>query len=296
MIKKITKAIIPAAGLGTRFLPITKSIPKEMLPIVDAPSIQYIVEEVVKSGIKDILIIVSSTKNALVDYFDSNFELETALSKKNKHKELQKINDVSNLANIQYVRQKYPNGLGDAILSAKSFINDEPFAVILGDDIIINHDNTIEPGLKQCIDVYEKTQKMVLGVQKVPLSETKKYGIISIAESINDHCFKVDDIVEKPSPQDAPSQYAVIGRYILSPDIFDYIKNQELSERGEIELTPALQDVIKKDGGYACNIIGKRYDIGSKFGMIQATIDEALEHEEVKEEVKSYLEKILKSN
>ncbi len=296
MKNKITKAIIPAAGLGTRFLPVTKSIPKEMLPIVDIPTIQYIVEEVVKSGINNILIVVSSNKNDLVDYFDSNFELEETLRKKGKVKELEIIEKINNLANIQYVRQKYPKGLGDAILCAKNYINNEPFAVILGDDVIINKDKTIQPGLKQCIDIYEKHKKMVLGVQHVSYDETDKYGIIQPKnKNINSNSeIEVEGIIEKPKPENAPSQYAVIGRYILPPEIFEKIENSSLSSRGEIELTPALEAIAKQDGAYACNIIGERYDIGSKFGLIKATIDEALDHKEVKEEVSNYIKELAK--
>lgn len=295
MKQKITKAIIPAAGLGTRFLPITKSIPKEMLAIVDAPAIQYIVQEVIDSGIKDILIIVSSNKNALVDYFDSNLILETTLATKNKKKELEVINNVSNMANIQYVRQKYPKGLGDAIMCAKSFINDEPFAVILGDDVIINEDKSIKPGLKQCIEVYDKHKKMVLGVQEVPYDEVHKYGIVKPIDKIkNSNSFAIESIVEKPKKESAPSNYAAIGRYILTPDIFEEISKLELSDRGEIELTPALEKIIESKGSYACNIHGLRYDIGSKFGLIQATIDESLRHNEIKDEVKNYLKSIVK--
>lgn len=294
MKQKVTKAIIPAAGLGTRFLPVTKSIPKEMLAIVDVPAIQYIVQEVVDAGIKDILIIVSSNKNALVDYFDSNFILETELTNKNKTKQLEIINNISNMANIQYVRQKYPKGLGDAIMHAKSFINDEPFAVILGDDVIINKDKNKISGLKQCIDVYEKHHKMVLGVQKVSNDEVSKYGIVSLKNKsdINKSSFEVNTIIEKPKLNDAPSNFAVIGRYILTPEIFDILKETKVSDRGEIELTPALEQIIKDNGAYACDIDGKRYDIGSKIGFIQATIDEALSHNEIKEEVINYIKEI----
>ncbi|MBO6094626.1 UTP--glucose-1-phosphate uridylyltransferase [bacterium] len=290
---KVTKAIIPAAGFGTRFLPITKSIPKEMLPIVDVPVIQYIVKEVVESGIKDILIVVSSNKNALIDYFDSNFALETNLLNKKKIKELKSINDVTELANIQYVRQKYPLGLGDAILCAKSFINDEPFAVILGDDIIRNRNKNNIPGLEQCINIYNRTKKMVLGVQHVLHEDTKKYGIVNPTTKLeNNHLssFEIKGIVEKPTPDHAPSDYAAIGRYILPPTIFNEIEKLEPSDRGEIELTPALQNIIKKHGAYACNIVGERYDTGAKFGLIKAILDESLFHDEVKDQVKEYIQ------
>lgn len=292
--KKITKAIIPAAGLGTRFLPITKSIPKEMLPIVDVPAIQYIIEEVIDAGIKDILIIVSSNKNALVDYFDSNFILEETLKKKNKTKELEVINNISNMAHIQYIRQKSPKGLGDAIMHAKSFINEQPFAVILGDDIIINKDKNKPLGLKQCIKVYEKYEKTIIGVQSVPNEEVDKYGIVSLKneKEKNDNAFEIKGIVEKPKTNEAPSNFAAIGRYILTPDIFHELENVKMSDKGEIELTPALEKIINSVGAYACKIDGNRYDIGSKFGFIQATIDEALSHEEIKKDVLEYIKTI----
>ena len=292
MKEKVTKAIICAAGFGTRFLPITKSIPKEMLNIIDTPAIEFIIQEVLEAGIKDILIIVSSNKNAIIDYFDSNYQLEQHLSKKQKDKELASITQYNKDCNIFFIRQHYPQGLGDAISYAKSFVGDEPFAVLLGDDVIINHDKTLPSGLQQCLGVFNKYHKMVLGVQEVPDKEVNKYGIITpVKGARNQLDMQVTGIVEKPELKDAPSNYAVIGRYILTPNIFGEISKLKPSSRGEIELTPALEEIIKQDGAYACNILAKRYDIGSKLGLIKAVIDEALTRDDLKEEITQYLHK-----
>ncbi|MBO7085081.1 UTP--glucose-1-phosphate uridylyltransferase [bacterium] len=290
MKEKVTKAIICAAGFGTRFLPITKSIPKEMLNIIDTPAIEFIIQEVLQAGIKDILIVVSSNKNAIIDYFDSNYQLEQHLSKKQKDKELQSITQYNKDCNIFFIRQHYPQGLGDAISYAKSFVGDEPFAVLLGDDVIINHDKKIPSGLQQCLTVFDKYHKMVLGVQEVPDKEVDKYGIITpVKNQSNSLDMQVSGIIEKPALKDAPSNLAVIGRYILTPDIFAEIGKLKPSSRGEIELTPALEEIIKVHGAYACNILAKRYDIGSKLGLIKAVIDEALARDDLKEEVTKYL-------
>ena len=290
MKEKVTKAIICAAGFGTRFLPITKSIPKEMLNIIDTPAIEFIIQEVLQAGIKDILIVVSSNKNAIIDYFDSNYQLEQHLSKKQKDKELQSITQYNKDCNIFFIRQHYPQGLGDAISYAKSFVGDEPFAVLLGDDVIINHDKKIPSGLQQCLTVFDKYHKMVLGVQEVPDKEVDKYGIITpVKNQSNSLDMQVAGIIEKPALKDAPSNLAVIGRYILTPDIFAEIGKLKPSSRGEIELTPALEEIIKVHGAYACNILAKRYDIGSKLGLIKAVIDEALARDDLKEEVTKYL-------
>ena len=290
MKEKVTKAIICAAGFGTRFLPITKSIPKEMLNIIDTPAIEFIIQEVLQAGIKDILIVVSSNKNAIIDYFDSNYQLEQHLSKKQKDKELQSITQYNKDCNIFFIRQHYPQGLGDAISYAKSFVGDEPFAVLLGDDVIINHDKKIPSGLQQCLTVFDKYHKMVLGVQEVPDKEVDKYGIITpVKNQSNSLDMQVSGIIEKPALKDAPSNLAVIGRYILTPDIFAEIVKLKPSSRGEIELTPALEEIIKVHGAYACNILAKRYDIGSKLGLIKAVIDEALARDDLKEEVTKYL-------
>ena len=295
MKEKVTKAIICAAGFGTRFLPITKSIPKEMLNIIDTPAIEFIIQEILQAGIKDILIVVSSNKNAIIDYFDSNYQLEQHLSKKQKNKELQSITQYNKDCNIFFIRQHYPQGLGDAISYAKSFVGDEPFAVLLGDDVIINHDHNLPSGLQQCLDVFNKYHKMVLGVQEVPDKEVNKYGIITPAKDCRNQLdMPVTGIIEKPELKDAPSNYAVIGRYILTPDIFGEISKLKPSSRGEIELTPALEEIIKANGAYACNILAKRYDIGSKLGLIKAVIDEALTRDDLKEEVTQYLHQFCK--
>ncbi|MBP5783497.1 UTP--glucose-1-phosphate uridylyltransferase [bacterium] len=295
MKEKVTKAIICAAGFGTRFLPITKSIPKEMLNIIDTPAIEFIIQEVLQAGIKDILIIVSSNKNAIIDYFDSNYQLEQHLTKKQKDKELQSITQYNKDCNIFFIRQHYPQGLGDAISYAKSFVGDEPFAVLLGDDVIINHEPNIPSGLQQCLQVFNKYHKMVLGVQEVPDKEVNKYGIITPAKDCTNQLeMPVTGIIEKPELKDAPSNYAVIGRYILTPTIFSEIGKLKPSSRGEIELTPALEEIIKQDGAYACNILAKRYDIGSKLGLIKAVIDEALARNDLKDEVVQYLHQFCK--
>ena len=295
MKEKVTKAIICAAGFGTRFLPITKSIPKEMLNIIDTPAIEFIIQEVLQAGIKDILIVVSSNKNAIIDYFDSNYQLEQHLTKKQKDKELQSITQYNKDCNIFFIRQHYPQGLGDAISYAKSFVGDEPFAVLLGDDVIINHDEKIPSGLQQCLNVFDKYHQMVLGVQEVPDKEVNKYGIITPAKNqSNLLAMQVTGIIEKPELKNAPSNFAVIGRYILTPDIFAEIQKLKPSSRGEIELTPALEEIIKVNGAYACNILAKRYDIGSKLGLIKAVIDEALTRDDLKEEVSQYLHQFCK--
>ena len=295
MKEKVTKAIICAAGFGTRFLPITKSIPKEMLNIIDTPAIEFIIQEVLQAGIKDILIVVSSNKNAIIDYFDSNYQLEQHLSKKQKDKELWSITQYNKDCNIFFIRQHYPQGLGDAISYTKSFVGDEPFAVLLGDDVIINHDKKIPSGLQQCLTVFNKYHKMVLGVQEVPDKEVDKYGIITpVKNQSNSLDMQVSGIIEKPELKDAPSNFAVIGRYILTPDIFTEIGKLKPSSRGEIELTPALEEIIKLHGAYACNILAKRYDIGSKLGLIKAVIDEALTRDDLKAEVTQYLHQFCK--
>lgn len=295
MKEKVTKAIICAAGFGTRFLPITKSIPKEMLNIIDTPAIEFIIQEILQAGIKDILIVVSSNKNAIIDYFDSNYQLEQHLTKKQKELELKSITQYNKDCNIFFIRQHYPQGLGDAISYAKSFVGDEPFAVLLGDDVIINHDQTLPSGLQQCLNVFNKYHQMVLGVQPVPDKEVNKYGIISLPKDCkNQLTMPVTGIIEKPELKDAPSNYAVIGRYILTPDIFGEISKLKPSSRGEIELTPALEEIIKVHGAYACNILAKRYDIGSKLGLVKAVIDEALTRNDLKEEVSQYLHQFCK--
>ncbi len=283
--KKVRKAIIPAAGLGTRFLPATKAQPKEMLPIVDKPTIQYIVEEAIDSGIEEILIITGKHKRAIEDHFDSFFELEYELQEKGKIKLLQTVQDITNLADIHYIRQKKQLGLGHAILCAKTFVGDEPFAVLLGDDVV-KTDGT--PCLKQLIDVYDKYNNSVLGVQTVDKSQVNKYGIIS-GNAIEERVYKVDGLVEKPAIEDAPSNVAILGRYILDPKIFEVLEKTEIGKGGEIQLTDALVNLSKERNIIAYDFIGRRYDVGDKLGYLQATVEYALEKEELAEDFKNYL-------
>lgn len=290
-IMKIRKAIIPAAGLGTRFLPATKAQPKEMLPIVDKPTIQYIVEEAVQSGIEDIIIVTGRSKRSIEDHFDKSIELELELEKKGKSDLLELARQASDLANIHYIRQKEPKGLGHAILTAKNFIGDEPFAVLLGDDIIVSE----TPCLKQMIDVFNEYKTSILGVQKVPFEDVDKYGIIK-AKHIEDRVYKVTDMVEKPDREKAPSNIAILGRYIITPRVFDYLENQEAGAGGEIQLTDALKKLSQEEAMYAYDFIGKRYDVGNKIGFLQATVEFALNREDLKEEFLAYLNSILNQN
>lgn len=295
MNKQVKKAIIPAAGLGTRFLPATKALPKEMLPILDKPSIQFIVEEAVKSGIEEILIVVSSHKNSIIDHFDYSFELEERLKQKKKINEFKVIRSIADMVNIQFVRQKEPLGLGHAILCAESFVGNEPFAVLLGDDIVVNNDND-EPAILQCIKAYEKTNATVLGVQKVGDDVVHKYGVIDIDAKLKSDktIFKIKGAVEKPNKKDAPSNYAILGRYILTPEIFNELKKTKKDVRGEIELTNAIMSLLKYESVYAKEFLGRRYDIGSKSDYAISIIDEALKNPETSDDVKKYILKISK--
>ena len=288
--KKIKKAIIPAAGLGTRFLPATKAQPKEMLPIVDKPTIQYIVEEAVASGIEDIIIVTGRTKKPIEDHFDKSVELEMELEKHNKHELLEIARSVSNIANIYYIRQKEPKGLGHAILKAKTFIGDEAFAVLLGDDVI----EAEVPCLKQMIDQYEQYGGSILGVQTVEHSQVSKYGIVD-GEKIGKCIYIVKDMVEKPRVEEAPSNVAVLGRYIISPTIFKYLEKQEIGTGGEIQLTDALCKLAKEETMFAYDFRGRRYDVGNKMGFLQATIEFALQREELKEAFRGYLKEVVKN-
>lgn len=281
---QVKKAVIPAAGLGTRFLPATKAQPKEMLPIVDKPAIQYIVEEILQSGITDILIITGRNKRALEDHFDKSVELEYELEQKGKNDLLEIVQGISNMINIHYVRQKQANGLGHAIHCAKSFIGNEPFAVLLADDII----NAQKPCLKQLMEIYDQHQCSVLGVQQVAKEDVDKYGIIN-GQAIDSTCYNVHNLVEKPSIEDAPSDIAIIGRYIITPEIFDILEHTQPGAGGEIQLTDALKELVKTQKMIACQFEGKRYDIGDKQGFLQATVEFALRRPDIKEEFKQYL-------
>lgn len=281
--KKIKKAIIPAAGLGTRFLPATKAMPKEMLPIVDRPTIEYIVEEAIESGIEDIIIVTGKGKRAIEDHFDRNFELEDNLIKKGNFELLDKINQSSKVE-IHYIRQKEPKGLGHAIWCARKFIGNEPFAVLLGDDIV----QADEPCLKQLIRQYEETGLSIVGVQQVSDEETHRYGIIDPYNTGGSR-YQVNKFVEKPPIGTAPSNFAIMGRYILTPKIFDFLANQETGAGNEIQLTDAIQKLNQIQTVYACEFEGERYDVGEKLGFVKTTIDMALKNEEMKEELYKYL-------
>lgn len=290
---KVRKAIIPAAGLGTRFLPATKSIAKEMLPIVDIPTIQYIIQEAVDSGIEEILIITNSNKHAMENHFDKNYELEARLTESGKLEQVKMIQDIANMANIYYIRQKEPKGLGHAVLCAKSFIGDEPFAVLLGDDVVVNKEGN--PALKQLIDAYEKTSASVVGVQTVPKADVNKYGIVEPSKShpAKGRLVKLTDMVEKPKVEEAPSQLAVLGRYVLTPEIFDLLETQGKGAGGEIQLTDAIKRLLDRQAVYAYDFEGNRYDVGDKFGFIKATIDFSLDREELHDKVLNYIQSLV---
>ncbi|MED3549842.1 UTP--glucose-1-phosphate uridylyltransferase GalU [Cytobacillus praedii] len=283
----IKKAVIPAAGLGTRFLPATKAQPKEMLPIVDKPTIQYIIEEAVESGIEDIIIVTGRSKRAIEDHFDKSVELELLLERTGKHEMLEVVENISNLVDIHYVRQKEPLGLGHAVLCAKKFIGNEPFAVLLGDDIV---DSEV-PALKQMIDQYNEVHSSILGCNEVPRSEVNKYGIVNYSESTGD-LFKVKSLVEKPAIEEAPSTQAIVGRYILSPAIFDLLEQVQPDKKGEIQLTDAIDRLLGQESIYSYIIQGKRYDVGDKFGFLQASIDYALKRPDLKDKLEAYIKQI----
>lgn len=289
MMQKVRKAIIPAAGLGTRFLPATKAMPKEMLPIVDKPTIQYIVEEAIESGIEDIIIVTGRGKRSIEDHFDNSFELEQLLEDKGK---MDVLADVRKSANIEihYIRQKEPKGLGHAVWCARKFIGDEPFAVLLGDDIV----QAETPGLKQLMNVFDKKQTSVIGVQQVEDYQTHRYGIIDPLSQVG-RTYEVSNFVEKPVAGTAPSNLAIMGRYILTPEIFSFLDRQEQGAGGEIQLTDAIQYLNELQTVYAYDFEGKRYDVGEKLGFIQTTIEMALQRDELRGELLEYLEQLLQS-
>lgn len=276
---KIKKAIIPAAGLGTRFLPATKAQPKEMLPIVDTPAIQFIIEEAVQSGIEEILVVTGRGKRAIEDHFDKSLELEELLALSGKYEELEVIQRISRLADIHYIRQKEPKGLGHAIWCARKFIGNEPFAVMLGDDVV----QSKQPCLKQLMNVYEKVQSSVIGVQNVAKEEVGKYGIIEPIGELEKGLYEVKGMVEKPNADEAPSNLAIMARYILTPAILDILGEIKPGQGNEIQLTDGLQQLAKSEKVYAYEFEGKRYDIGDKLGFIQATIEYALKRKELRE-------------
>lgn len=281
---KVRKAIIPAAGLGTRFLPATKAQPKEMIPIVDKPTIQYIVEEAASAGIEDILIISGRNKRAIEDHFDKSYELEEELHRKGKQELLSVVENISNIANIHYIRQKEAKGLGHAIYCAKSFIGDEPFAVLLGDDIV----DSKKPCIRQLMDVYNEYRTTILGVQKVPLQDVPKYGIIA-GNQIDERVYKVKGMVEKPDIEQTPSNIAILGRYIISPRIFEFLESATPGKNGEIWLTDALERLMENEAMYAYDFEGDRYDVGDRIGFLKATVEFALKREDLKDDFAVFL-------
>ncbi|WP_066890650.1 UTP--glucose-1-phosphate uridylyltransferase GalU [Clostridium nigeriense] len=281
---KVRKAIIPAAGLGTRFLPATKAQPKEMLPIVDKPTIQYIIEEAVASGIEEILIITGRNKKCIEDHFDKSVELEMELQKSNKEDLLEMVRGISDMVDIHYIRQKEPKGLGHAISCARAFVGNEPFAVLLGDDVV---DSEV-PCLKQLMDCYKEYKTTILGVQTVAKEDVNKYGIVD-GIHIEDRVYKVKKLVEKPAVEESPSNVAILGRYIITPQIFDILQNTKPGKGGEIQLTDALQTLIENEAMYAYNFEGRRYDVGDKLGFLQATVEFALKRDELREPFIQYL-------
>ncbi|OES44978.1 UTP--glucose-1-phosphate uridylyltransferase GalU [Domibacillus iocasae] len=285
---QIRKAIIPAAGLGTRFLPATKAMPKEMLPIVDKPTIQYIVEEAIESGIRDILIVTGKGKRAIEDHFDRHIELENHLFEKEKMELLQEIRNISTMVDIHYIRQKEPKGLGHAVWCARNFIGNEPFAVLLGDDIV----QADVPCTKQMMDMYEKTNSSILGVKKVPRQEVNRYGIAAV-KAHSPLLHTVTELIEKPLVEKAPSELAIMGRYILTPNIFSILAQQEQGVGGEIQLTDAIARLQQTERVFAYEFDGKRYDVGEKIGFVQTTIEFALQKPELKQSLLTYLQEIV---
>ncbi|MBS5360321.1 UTP--glucose-1-phosphate uridylyltransferase GalU [Finegoldia sp. BIOML-A3] len=283
---KVRKAVIPAAGFGTRMLPASKSVPKEMLPIYDKPTLHHIVKEVVDSGITDILIIISKDKGSIEDYFDVNFELEYELNKKSSEIS-REIHELSKMANIYTIRQKKKNGLGDAIKYAESFVGGEPFAILLGDDIIYNTSDEL-PCIKQMADIYEKEETPVLGVQEVSWDDVDKYGIVNGVKT-SDRITEVESLVEKPSREEATTNLAILGRYIVTPDIFPILHETKPGKNNEIQLTDALNKLAEKRKMIAYDFIGKRYDVGNKLGFVKATVDFALHDEKIKDELLEFL-------
>lgn len=281
---QVKKAVFPVAGLGTRFLPATKSSPKEMLPLIDKPLVHYVVEEAVEAGIEQVLFVTGRGKRSIEDYFDIAFELEALLYDKGKDAELSQVREIAEMVKIYYVRQQQALGLGHAILCAKEFVGDEPFAVLLGDDII----DAKRPCLAQLLDVYRKYRGTVLALEKVPLEQISAYGCVK-ANRISEQAFEVVDMVEKPKREEAPSDLAIIGRYVLTPDIFPILENQEPGKGGEIQLTDAILKLLAEKAVYGCQFEGVRHDCGDKFGFLKATVDMALKREEFNGKFRSFL-------
>ena len=274
----IKKAVIPAAGYGTRFLPITKALPKELLPIIDRPTIEYIVNEAIASGITDILLIVSNNKNAIIDYFDYNIELETTLLNKGKDEEFKMLREIGKGANLHFIRQKEQLGLGHAVLQAEAFVGDDPFVVLLGDDMYVSKD---VPAIKQMMEVFEQTKSSILGTMEVNYEDTYKYGICTPKHEKKGRLVELSDVVEKPDIEVAPSRSAIGGRYVMTPTIFKYLKNQQKGKGNEIQLTDAILRLMKEEKVYAYDIDAKRYDVGNKLDYIEAILDFGLENKDL---------------
>lgn len=288
--KRVRKAIIPAAGLGTRFLPATKALAKEMLPIVDKPTIQFIVEEARKSGIEDIVVVDGKNKRSIEDHFDSNPELEDNLRSKHKDEMLKLVEDTTDI-NIYFIRQSHPRGLGDAVLTARDFIGDEPFVVMLGDDLN-NINNNGQPLTKQLIESYQQTGASTLAVMRVPHEDTAKYGVINPSKEVTPGLYNVTSFVEKPASKDAPSDLAIIGRYVFTPEIFDVLAKTKPGKGNEIQLTDAIDTLNQTQRVFAREYKGDRYDVGNKFGWVKTNIEYGLEHPQVKEELREYIKEL----
>lgn len=285
---KVRKAVIPAAGLGTRFLPATKAQPKEMMPVVDKPTLQYIIEEVVQSGIQEILIITGRNKSPVEDHFDRSIELELELERKGQLVLLAEVKAIADLAEIHYIRQKEPRGLGHAIACARSFVGEEPFAVLLGDDLV----HARKPCLKQLLEAHERYQGTILGVQEVAREAVSRYGIVD-GEQVAEGVYLVKKLVEKPNPEEAPSRVAILGRYIISPAVFEILAWTGPGKGGEIQLTDALDELARKEAVYAYIFEGRRYDVGSKQGFLEATVEYALRREELRGQFLNYLREVV---
>lgn len=286
--KKVRKAVIPAAGLGTRFLPATKALAKEMLPIVDKPTIQFIVEEALRSGIEDILVVTGKSKRSIEDHFDSNFELEYNLQEKNKNELLRLVDETTSIR-LHFIRQSHQRGLGDAVLQAKAFVRNEPFVVMLGDDLMDITDERAVPLTKQLINNYEKTFASTIAVMPVLHEEVSAYGVIAPHGEGKDGLYSVEAFVEKPAPEDAPSDLAIIGRYLLTPEIFEILETQKPGAGNEIQLTDAIDTLNKTQRVFAREFKGKRYDVGDKFGFMKTSIDFALKHPQLKDDLKQFI-------
>lgn len=287
---KIKKAIIPAAGLGTRFLPATKAQPKEMLPIVDKPAIQYIIEEAIQSGIEDILVITGRNKRAIEDHFDHSIELETILKLKEDYRLLEEVQSISNMADIYYVRQKEAKGLGHAIHCARKFVGWEPFAVLLGDDLVVSE----KPCLRQMLEIYSKYGNNIIALREIPRENVSSYGVVD-ANIVSTGIHQITNLVEKPSPELAPSNYAIMGRYIIQPEIFDILENLPPGRGGEIQLTDALKELLTQQPIFGYEFSGKRYDVGDKLGFLIATVEFALAREDLKKDFVGYLQRLIKN-